>query len=292
MAREDAIKGPLCRKNLLIVLGLLLRIARDKQRGTNQVLNNIKDKYRSSLLQQERYKGEKGEVLAANMATQWADEVGKALSVAWDQPYLGNFQKLRPKQAEIRSTSGKPEQKRSEKTWLYLRPENNKTTIQIINQCLGYEMPGKAPSVVHISYAFDLLSKLELYRERQDRDAQGAGSRCFALDFSASETRELEDCKVFVKQQIKVWQVKYGVAQKGSSKSEKWVNEQRVSTDLENELKAKLDAWATKHREAWRSKFDNRDDVVERRIHLPLKASIALAPAHLDRLHGGPNRSN
>jgi formylglycine-generating enzyme required for sulfatase activity len=91
----------------------------------------------------------------------------------------------------------------------------------------------------------------------------------FTLDFSSSSSERKSDCLDLVD---RLWQEKWDDKPSGSRSG--------ASGDPDRELKAGLDDWVTAHLEAWRVRFEALDDVVARQIHVPLKASIRMAPVN------------
>ena len=90
----------------------------------------------------------------------------------------------------------------------------------------------------------------------------------FWIDFSLAKSNQKTHCIELVNV---LWENQWGKKQPATRTSS--------ATDPEVKLKATLDTWVNSHLESWRARFEALEDVMQRRIHVPLKADIILATA-------------
>jgi formylglycine-generating enzyme required for sulfatase activity len=88
----------------------------------------------------------------------------------------------------------------------------------------------------------------------------------FWIDFSSLTSNSKNKCIELVNER---WEKKWG--------EKKAAPRTQTTIDPEVKLRAELDDWVSTHLESWRARFDALPDVKDRRIHVPLKATIKLA---------------
>jgi len=256
MPTNDRLGDPNNETNLLKVLELLVSLASDEERENNNAETFVEKRLKEQGFKDEQKRKQK------------IDQFKRSLPVRWDVSGLGGFEQSSRDQGKQQFSSEERVPKnspRSEKNWLYFNLDYNATgtTVQEINECLATN-PARLPDKSYIRTALHLLQTLDCYC-RCPYTPSKSGTRRFALNFSACETRTLDGYKEFIKNQI---EDKYrkpeatanrtaGSVKKTDPRSNKHLN------DLVEALLPKL-----------KSNFEDRRSHEQKHIHVPLKATI------------------
>jgi formylglycine-generating enzyme required for sulfatase activity len=245
--------------NLIIVLEFLLDLA---GKNSNEVWEEIKRK------------------IGANQCK----NLQQALIVRWDMSVNKKYQLLVT--SARRDPGGQDDA-------LIADIKSSTGTLEAIRLCLETtkrkldqtgrqaNTPEKNFDTDQIRNALNLLLALQLFNEDKLKrnnnqnsmnDAKRKQSNnpywSFWIDFSLAESNRKDKCLELVNVR---WENQWGKKQPATGTSS--------PSDPEVKLKATLDTWVSSHLESWSARFEALEDVMQRRIHVPLKADIIFATA-------------
>ncbi len=255
-------RGSIHEKNLHTVLDLFLDLAGD---NSNIVWQKIESKLNPNQCQ----------------------DLKKALIVRWDanQQLLVTSVRRDPARQEDAFINGNTSNKSTKEAIRLCLRGNNGSLKNKLDQNGQLTTKQESDQIRNVLY---LLKRLNIYKENTPKKQIDSTKRSnngflsFWIDFSSSSSKSKTDCHNLVSKLMNNARKE----NKTDQRNQYIANED----DEEDERKAELDLWVYTHLKSWRARFEDLDDVKDRRIHVDLKAEIKLAATSIKANSGNPVR--